>query len=216
MKKRPKPVSTTCHVVGRPNPPYGLLVDMIHGYTRVSTTKQSDESQRHDLVTAGAERIWAETASGVAAQRPVLEKLVAAAQEGDTIVVWRLDRLGRSMTHLIDTVNNLDARGIAVHSLHEKFDTRTANGRLMLGLFALLSQFERDLMRERTKAGLEAAALSGKRVGRPPKITGDRIVIATAMATQGRSVADIARAMGVSRATVYRMLADHPSQSTGS
>lgn len=184
---------------------------MIHGYTRVSTTKQSDESQRHDLVAAGAEYIWAETASGVASHRPVLEDLIAKARAGDTILVWRLDRLGRSMTHLIDTVTNLHDRGIAVHSLHEQFDTRTANGRLMLGLFALLSQFERDLMRERTKAGLEAAALSGKRVGRPPKITADRVTIAQDMAKQRRSVADIARAMGVSRATVYRMLADQPS-----
>lgn len=189
---------------------------MIHGYTRVSTSKQSDESQRHDLIEAGAERIWAETASGVAAQRPVLEQLVAAAQEGDTIIVWRLDRLGRSMTHLIDTINALDTRKITVRSLHEEIDTRTANGRLMLGFFALLAQFERDLMRERTKAGLEAAALSGKRVGRPPKITADRVAIAEDMSQQGRNVADIARAMGVSRATVYRMLADQPSPSMGS
>lgn len=115
------------------------------------------------------------------------------------------------MTHLIDTVNELHERAVAVCSLHEQFDTRTANGRLMLGLFALLSQFERDLLKERTLAGLAAARASGKRLGRPPKITPDRRRLARQMARESRTVADIARVLGVSRATVYRMLADEPS-----
>lgn len=185
---------------------------MIHGYTRVSTSKQTDDLQRRDVQAAGAERVWSETASGAAAQRPVLEQLMATVQPGDTIVVWRLDRLGRSTTHLIDTVTQLHERDVAVHSLHEQFDTRTANGRLILGLFALLAQFERDLMTERTKAGLEAAARSGKRIGRPPKITEGRIRWARTLAADNHSVADIAKDANVSRATVYRMLADQPTR----
>ncbi len=184
---------------------------MIHGYIRVSTAEQRTGLQRRELEKAGVERLWVERGSGVAMVRPVLHDLLDSVEPGDTIMVWRLDRLGRSMVHLVDTVNTLHERDVSVCSLHEQFDTRTANGRLQLGLFALLAQFERDLMKERTMAGLAAAKASGKRVGRPPKITADRTKFARELAAQQRSVADIARLMGVSRATVYRMLADEIS-----
>ncbi len=181
---------------------------MIHGYARVSTPGQTDELQRLALTGAGVERLWAEQASGAATCRPVLEQLMDTVRAGDMIVVWRLDRLGRSLGHLVATVNQLVDRGVQLRSLHEQIDTSTANGRLMLGIFATLAQFERELAIERTQAGLAAARTSGKRLGRPPKITADRTRWARELAAAGRSVADIARALDVSRATVYRMLAD--------
>ena len=179
---------------------------MIHGYARTSTKGQRDDMQLQALEAAGVEKIWSEVASGAATTRPVLEKMLAAVDVDDQIVVYRLDRLGRSLPHLVATINDLDARGVRVRSLQDPIDTKSATGRMQLGIFALLAQFERELTIERTFAGLAAARASGKTLGRPRKITDHRIQIANQLRKDGAGVATIARELSVSRATVYRML----------
>ena len=185
-----------------------MVEAMIHGYARVSTTGQRDDLQVQALEAAGAKRIWSEVASGAATLRPELTKLLEAVEDGDTVVVWRLDRLGRSLPHLVATINDLDARGVRVQSLHDPIDTRSASGRMQLYIFATLAQFERELTVERTLAGLAAARSSGKTLGRPRKITEHRTQMANQLRKDGAGVATIARELSVSRATVYRMLAE--------
>jgi len=185
-----------------------MVEAMIHGYARVSTAGQRDDMQLQALEAAGSERIWSEVASGAATMRPELTKLLEAVEDGDTVVVWRLDRLGRSLPHLVATINDLDARGVRVQSLQDPIDTRSASGRMQLNIFATLAQFERELGIERTTAGLAAARASGKTLGRPCKITEHRTAIANELRDKGATVATIARELSVSRATVYRMLAD--------
>lgn len=138
-----------------------------YGYARVSTKGQSLQPQRAALRAAGASEIVSEKISGTFHSRPALDSLLERLTDGDELLVVRLDRLGRSLPHLVGTVEGLAARGVGVRSLHEQIDTSSANGRLMLGLFAALAQFERDLISERTKAGLAAAKAAGRRPGRP-------------------------------------------------
>ncbi len=181
---------------------------MIHGYARVSTAGQHDDLQVQALKDAGAETVWSEVASGAATMRPELNKLLAAVEDGDEIVIWRIDRLGRSLPHLVSTIRDLDARGVRVRSIQDPIDTRSATGRMQLNLFAMLAEFERELALERTTAGLAAAVASGKILGRPRKITEHRTMMANELRDKGASVATIARELTVSRATVYRMLTD--------
>jgi DNA invertase Pin-like site-specific DNA recombinase len=135
------------------------------GYARVSTTDQQPQLQVDALQRAGCYRVFTETASGARTDRPVLEQLLDQLRPGDTLVVWKLDRLGRSLRHLVDTVTGLADRGIGFRSLQEAIDTTTPGGKLVFHVFAALAEFERDLIRERTSAGLAAARARGP--GRP-------------------------------------------------
>ena len=135
------------------------------GYARVSTAVQGTALQTDALRKAGCERVFEDTVSGVKAERPGLAAALAYVREGDTLAVWRLDRLGRSLPHLIETVGELEGRGVGFRSLTEAIDTTTSGGRLIFHVFGALGQFERDLIRERTKAGLAAAATRGRKGG---------------------------------------------------
>src|SRR3954449_1582077 len=137
------------------------------GYARVSTGEQTLDLQLDALTKAGCGKIYQETASGAKAERPVLQDVLGYLRPGDTLVVWRLDRLGRSLKHLIETVSLLAERGIGLKSLTEQIDTGTSGGKLIFHIFGALAEFERNLIRERTNAGLIAARARGKKGGRP-------------------------------------------------
>src|SRR5919112_6351029 len=145
---------------------------MLIGYPRISTADQSLNLQRDALLAAGCPeiRVYTDIASGAKADRPGLEAALHDLREGDTLVVWKLDRLGHSLKHLIETVHALDARGVGFKSLQEHIDTTTPGGKLVFHVFAALAEFERDLIRERTRAGLTAARARGKKGGRRPKL----------------------------------------------
>lgn len=176
------------------------------GYARVSTLQQ-DEALQHDaLQTAGCDRLFTDKASGKLESRPVLDDLLAQARPGDTVVVWRLDRLGRSLGHLIEVVADLDRRGVAFVSLTESIDTSTPGGKLVFHLFGARAEFERDLIRERTMAGLAAARARGRTGGRPTVWTPEKQRTAQSMHLAGEDVTSISRVLRVSRASVYRAL----------
>src|SRR5689334_20823428 len=141
---------------------------MLIGYARVSTTDQTLALQQDALTKAGCDRIFTDTASGARTDRPGLAEALTYARSGDTLVVWRLDRLGRSLVHLIQTVAQLQERGVHFRSLQEQLDTSTSGGKLVFHFFGALAEFERDLIRERTMAGLAAARARGRRGGRRP------------------------------------------------
>ena len=182
---------------------------MLIGYARVSRAAQNLDLQLVALRKAGCERIFKDNGvSGSKASRPELDKALAALQPGDTLVVWRLDRFGRSLTHLITTITELGKRGIAFRSLHDPIDTTNASGRLVLHMLAALAEFERSLLVERTQAGLEAAKRRGKKLGpkfklKPPQITSIKTMVA-----EGKPVAEIAELLGLHRRTIYRYLKD--------
>jgi DNA invertase Pin-like site-specific DNA recombinase len=185
------------------------MTNHLLGYARVSTADQNPDLQIDALKVAGCDRIWTDRASGKLAHRPELDKVLDHLREGDTLVVWRLDRLGRSLKHLIDTVKSLGDRGVGLRSLTEGIDTTTANGRLIFGIFASLAEFERELIRERTHAGLAAARARGRVGGRKPVMTEDKIAVARQMyAAKGHTVEQIAQTVGVSRKTIYRHLSE--------
>ena len=144
------------------------------GYARVSTGEQTLDLQLDALQVAGCGKVYEETASGAKAERPVLEEVLSYVRKGDTLVVWRLDRLGRSLQHLIDVVAALAERGIGFKSLTEQIDTTTPGGKLIFHVFGALAEFERDLIRERTHAGLAAARARGRLGGRPRKLADPR------------------------------------------
>jgi DNA invertase Pin-like site-specific DNA recombinase len=145
--------------------------------------------------------------SGAVAERPALHDALEFARSGDTLIVWKLDRLARSMKQLIETIENLRVRGIGLRSLTEALDTTTAQGRLVFHMFGALAEFERSLIRERTKAGLAAARRVGRIGGRPPKLTEDDLDVARALlANPDIGVTQIAHRLGVSPATLYRYL----------
>ena len=178
------------------------------GYARVSTIDQQPELQIDALKQAGCSRIFVDHASGTLRDRPELTKALDYLRDGDVLVLWRLDRLGRSVKNLIDVIGDLSKRGIAVQSLHEHIDTNTAAGRMVLRVFAALAEMERDLIHERTMAGLEAARARGRVGGRRPLLTGDKLRLARQMYdSQEYKLTAIADTLGVSRATVYRALA---------
>src|SRR4029450_13518367 len=140
---------------------------MLIGYARVSTHDQTLALQQDALKQAGCERLFTDTASGAKADRPGLDQAVSFARSGDTLVVWKLDRLGRSLPHLIETVTGLQDRGIGFKSLTEQIDTTTSGGKLIFHVFAALAEFERDVIRERTQAGLQAGPARGCPGGGP-------------------------------------------------
>ncbi len=178
------------------------------GYARVSTGDQTLALQLDALRAAGCERIFEETASGTKAERPILKEALAYARPGDTVVVWRLDRLGRSLGHLIETVTALADRGIGFRSLTEQIDTTTSGGKLIFHVFGALAEFERDLIRERTHAGLAAARARGRTGGRPNKLADPKqLALARRLYADGETdIATICRTLGISRATLYRAL----------
>ncbi len=173
------------------------------GYARVSTDDQDLEGQRQRLEGAGASRIFTDKISGKTFQRPGLAALLDYARPGDTLIVVRLDRLGRSLRELLDTVEMLKDRGIAFRSLEEAIDTTTAAGELVFHVFASLSQFERRLIAERTRDGLAAARARGRRPGRPPLDQG-KLDAALLLVEGGMSATDAARQVGIGRSTIYR------------
>lgn len=178
------------------------------GYARVSTYDQHTDLQTTALDDAGCAKTFEEKASGTRSDRPELAAALDYLRPGDTLVVWRLDRLGRSMAHLIATVTDLDGRGIGFRSITENIDTTTATGRLVFHIFAALAEFERALIVDRTKAGLLAARERGAKPGRKPSLTADQVAIVRGLHAAGdHTVSAIAAVVGVSRATVYRHLA---------
>lgn len=178
---------------------------MLIGYARVSTVDQNLALQRDALTEAGCEHLYTEQLSGAVTDRPELKAALQFARKGDTLVVWKLDRLARSVKQLIETVEKLRARGIGFRSLTETIDTTTAQGLLVFHMFSALAEFERSLIRERTQAGLAAAKRAGRTGGRPPKLTADDIKAAKTMLTNPDiGVTQIAHRLGVSAATLYR------------
>ena len=180
---------------------------MLIGYARVSTLDQSLDLQTRALNQAGCERIFTETRSGAQKDRPELQAALAFARSGDTVVVWRLDRLARSLRQLIDVVAELKTGGVELKSLTESIDTSTPGGNLIFHVFAALSEFERELIRERTRAGLDAARAVGRVGGRPRALKDDDLAVARALlADKNISTAEVARGLGVSQGTLYRYL----------
>ena len=178
------------------------------GYARVSTTGDQDVAlQRDALTAAGCYRVFVDTASGALDARPALTEVLDQLRPEDTLVVWRLDRLGRSIRHLIDFLADLETRGIGFRSLTESIDTTSPGGRLVFHLFAALAQFERELIKERTNAGLAAARARGRRGGRSPRLTGNQVKTARRLYDQKElTVGQIGDVLGVSRTTIYRAL----------
>ena len=176
------------------------------GYCRVSTSDQSTEPQEDELRRAGCEKIFRDVASGARASRPGLDELLAHARKGDLIVVVRLDRLGRNLRDLLETVRTLERGGRGFKSLAENIDSTTAGGKLIFHIFASLAEFERALIRERTLAGLAAARARG-RVGGRPKNTDTRkqAMAMSLLADPANSVTDVCRLLKVSRSTAYRL-----------
>jgi len=177
------------------------------GYARVSTQDQKPALQRDALTAAGCEKLFEETASGAQRDRPQLQAAIDYMREGDTLVVWKLDRLARSMKQLIETVEGLDARGIGFRSLTEAIDTTTPGGKLVFHIFGALAEFERSIIRERTTAGLKAARDRGKLGGRPSALSAEDLNAARAMLRDPEiTVEAVAKRMGVAASTLYRHL----------
>jgi DNA invertase Pin-like site-specific DNA recombinase len=177
------------------------------GYARVSTSDQNVGLQLDALTKAGCRRVFEETVSGAAKTRPKLRETLDFMQVGDTLVVWRLDRLARSVQQLIEIVDELHKKGCGFKSLTEQIDTTTAGGRLVFHIFGALAEFERGIIRERTLAGLEAARARGRKGGRPRLMTDENIVVAKALLRDGTlTVKDVAKRVGVSPGTLYAYL----------
>ena len=176
------------------------------GYARVSTEEQNLDLQRRSLRAGGCECVFEDCGvSGAARSRPQLDKTLASLKRGDILVVWKLDRLGRSLSHLIEVVQTLGERGVGFLSMSEAIDTTTAGGRLVFHMMGALAEFERSLIAERTRAGMAAAKARGDAVGRPRKLTRNQLEHAQHLIeAEGVSVTSVARALHVSRATLYR------------
>ncbi len=181
------------------------------GYARVSTLEQNARLQTDALKSAGCYRVFIDRASGSLDERIELAKLFDQVRPGDTVVVWRLDRLGRSLRHLIDTVNALSDRKVGFRSLTENIDTTTSGGKLVFHIFGALAEFERELIRERTNAGLVAARARGRHGGRPTVMPPDKVATARQMYESKKyTIEAIAKVLGVSRASIYRHLEEGP------
>jgi DNA invertase Pin-like site-specific DNA recombinase len=168
---------------------------MLIGYARVSTHEQTLALQQDALTKAGCSKLFTDTASGAKAERKGLDAALAYVRKGGTLVVWRLDRLGRSLPHLITTMTALEERGIGVKSLTENIDTTTSGGKLIFHIFGALAEFERNLIRERTTAGLTAARARGRTGGRPKAFTGKQLSIAQDLYEKRHPIAEICRTL---------------------
>jgi len=177
------------------------------GYTRVSTEDQTTALQRDALLSAGCDRIYEDHGvSGVAAKRPQFDRCIRSLCEGDVLVVWKLDRLGRSLSHLLELADQLRNRRVGFQCLSEAIDTTTPQGTLVFHLLGALAQFERSLIAERTAAGRTAAKNRGVRFGRPRALTAQQLGHIRQLVDGGRPVPEAAKLLGVSRATAYRAL----------
>ena len=180
------------------------------GYARVSTAQQSPQLQIDALQSAGCQKIYQEIASGAKSQRPQLEQMLSQLRGGDVLVVWKLDRLGRSLTHLVQLVNQLLEQDVGLQSLNDPIDTTSAQGRLMFNIFASLAEFERELIGERTRAGLKSARARGRSGGRPKGLSEQAKLTAAAAESlyqEGKlSVRQISRQLDISTGTLYSYL----------
>lgn len=179
---------------------------MLIGYMRVSTADQSLDLQRDALLAADVspDRIYEDVCSGKSTERPGLARALDVARDGDAIVVWKLDRVGRSLPHVVGLVGDLHKRGVGLKVLTGEIDTTTPTGRLVFGIFATLAEFERDLIHERTMAGLAAARARGRAGGRPRVMTKQKVKAAMAlMADRDNAARDVAHQLGVSLSTLY-------------
>jgi len=175
------------------------------GYARVSTQDQTLDLQLDTLKKAGCIKIFTDTASGAKSERKGLYEALEYVRENDVLVVWRLDRLGRSLKDLIDIISKLDARKIGFKSLTENIDTTTSGGKLIFHIFGALAEFERNLIRERTNAGLQAARSRGMKGGRPKLLTDKKVEMARKLyADKSNSVEEICKTLGISRMTLWR------------
>lgn len=176
------------------------------GYARVSTGDQDTALQLDALRNAGCEKLFEDKASGAKTDRPGLSDAIGYAREGDTLTVWKLDRLGRSMKHLIEVITDLEAKGVGFRSITENIDTTTSGGRLVFHLFGALAQFERDLIQERTRAGLKAAKDRGRRGGRQAVVTPEKLIKARQHLEAGLNVREAAARVKVGKTALYEAL----------
>ena len=179
---------------------------MLIGYARVSTQDQVLDLQTEALQKAGCEKLFEDKISGRLADRPGLTKALDMLREGDTLVVWKLDRLGRSVKNLVDLVNELRARGVHFKSLTDSIDTATSSGRFFFHVMASLAEMERELTVERTRAGLEVARQLGRKGGRKRQMTESKIASAKKLLANGVPPRDVAKNLGVSVPTLYRWI----------
>jgi len=177
---------------------------LLIGYARISQDTQSIDLQIDALTAAGCEKLFSDMSSGARHDRPGLKQALEFVRSGDSICVWRLDRLGRSLPHLIHLMQDLEGRGIGFRSLTEAIDTTTPGGRLTYNLFASLAEFERSVLRERTRAGLQAARQRGRLGGRPRLMTAEKFDVARRLLESGTPAREVATALGVSAPTIYR------------
>lgn len=174
------------------------------GYARVSTADQSLNPQTDSLSEAGCEKLFTDVASGARTQRPSLEKAMSFCRKGDIFIVWKLDRMGRSMSHLIEMIQMLEKKGVGFQSLTEKTDTTTAGGRLIFHLFGALSKFERDLIRERVQAGMKSARARGRKGGRPGVSEETKAMAQALMADKSLSIKQICERLWIAKSTLYK------------
>jgi DNA invertase Pin-like site-specific DNA recombinase len=179
---------------------------MKYGYARVSTNSQDNQLQLDALKAAGCKKIYEEKASGANTDRPELKQCLKAMNNGDQLVVWKLDRLGRSLPHLIEVINTLEVESKSFQSLTENIDTTSPTGKLIFHIFGSLAEFERSLIRQRVMAGLEAAKKKGTKFGRPEALSSKDREMAITMFNGGASKKDIAEHFGVARQTIYSVL----------
>ena len=180
---------------------------MLIGYARVSTDDQNLDLQQDALQKAGCERTYEDRLTGAKADRPGLQRALEDARKGDTIVVWRLDRLSRSLKDLIEIVALLETKGTGLKSLQESIDTTQSSGKLVFHIFAALAEFERNLIRERTQAGLVAARARGRKGGRPKALNQDKQALAIKLYGEKKhTVAQICKMMGLSKPTLYKYI----------
>lgn len=185
---------------------------MFIGYARVSTIDQNLALQLDALKKAGCEKIFEDKASGGKVDRPGLQAALDFAREGDTVLVWRLDRLGRSLKHLIEMVTRLNEQGIGFRSLQEAIDTTTSGGKLVFQIFGALAEFERNLIRERTQAGLEAARARGRKGGRPKALDHKKVELAYQLYdTKKYTIKEICQMLSISKPTLYSYLGQRAS-----
>jgi len=178
---------------------------MLIGYARVSKDEQHPELQQDELNRAGCEKFFTDTITGASTERPSLARVLEELRSGDTLVVWRLDRLGRSLPHLIELITTLNDRAIGFKSLTEQIDTTTSGGKLIFHIFGALAEFERNLIRERTMAGLLAARARGRFGGRPKSLSPTKAEMARALYNdKTHTTSDICKELGISRTTLWR------------
>ncbi|MFG6093402.1 MULTISPECIES: recombinase family protein [Enterobacter] len=189
---------------------------MLIGYARVSTDDQHLDLQRDALMLAGCERIFEDKVSGVQAEREGLATLIRSLRPGDTVVIWRLDRLGRSLKNLLQLVEHLDGLQVGLRSLQESIDTTSSGGRLVFHIFGALAEFERNLVRERTQAGLSSARRRGRQGGRPTILSPTKKALALKLHQErNHTIEEICKMMGISKSTLYNYLNKAGQDATG-